>query len=319
MGHFSASILNPDEKVKEFISQWLDERDFIEAHTSGSTGTPKLIHLLKSDMKKSAIATNSFFGIGKGDLLRCPLSCGYIAGKMMLVRAFNAEAMVDFSHDVTLPTTSRIKLMSVVPAQIQSLLDSPTVLSNIDNLLIGGSPLSDELEQKLVDKGINAYVSYGMTETCSHIAIRKCGELYYTTLPGINISVDKDNRLKVIAPQFSFNGITTNDVIEQITDSTFRWLGRFDNAIISGGVKVFAEQIEQKIRPYLPIGANFYITWQNHIRWGQTVVMVSDAPIELCDECIRILSPAERPRKIIIGELKYTPSGKIIRTPIKSA
>lgn len=311
MGHIKDWVLNPDEAVLSFLDAWHNGDDYIVAHSSGSTGKPKPISLLKRDMKLSARATNRFFGIGEGDYLKCPLSCNYIAGKMMVVRAIEAGAMVDFSKDVSVENDMPVKLMSVVPAQLATLFEAPDALKTVENLLIGGSPLMPEMEDELLSAGVNAFVSYGMTETCSHIAIRRCGEDHYTTLLGINISADKRGCLRVHAPGSSFDGIVTNDIIEHLSDQTFRWVGRYDNAIISGGVKVFAEEIERKLRDQIPADVKYYITWEPHPRWGQAVVLVTDTPVTSVD--MTHLSPAERPKRTITAQMRYTESGKIKR------
>ena len=313
MGYFNTRILNPDDAVKAFIAEWENGNDYVTAHTSGSTGVPKDIRLKKADMWRSAQATNKFFNICGGDVLRCPLSCNYIAGKMMAVRALAADATVDFARDISTTGMSDIKLMSVVPAQIDHLLEDYGNVNRIENLLIGGSPLSGRMERRLIESGVNAYISFGMTETCSHIAIRKCGDDHYTTLPGIEVSNDERGCLVVNAPEFTFNGIVTNDVIELVSGRKFRWLGRYDNAIISGGVKVFAETIESKLRGIIPAGVNYYITWEPHERWGQSVVLVVDSPIEIDRSALQCLSPAERPKKVITANITFTDSGKVRR------
>lgn len=308
------NILNGDNAVDIFLKEWNDNNDSITAHTSGSTGTPKPIKLSKNDLKRSAHATNSFFEINHSDVLRCPLSCNYIAGKMMLVRALEANATVDFAKTFNEPQhNSRIKLMSVVPAQIDQLLESDEIAS-VDNLLIGGSPLSSQLESQLIDRNIQAWVSYGMTETCSHVAIRRCGYDNYMALPGITFDTDSRGCLIINAPQFNFAKITTNDIVNLVSNISFQWKGRADNVINSGGIKIFPEEIENKIRPFVDIDTQFYITGREHPRWGQAVTLVSDKPLSLPDKCIDALLPAERPKNYIIAKILRTKSGKIIRT-----
>lgn len=316
MGFEPDSFLNVDDIAREFLEEWRNNKDYVVAHTSGSTGRPKLIRLLKSDMIASAEATIKYFGIRRDDYLLCPLSCHYIAGKMMAVRGIVSGAIVDFNKNLNSLSDRRIKLMSVVPAQIDKVLSSGSSVSNIENLLVGGSPLSAELEECVINSGISTFVSYGMTETCSHVAIRRCGEDVYHALPGISFSVDSEQRLIISSSKMSFGTLLTNDVVSIVDNHSFRWIGRFDNAIISGGVKVFAEEIEKKIRRLIPADVTFYVTSLPDRKWGEMVVVVADKMFNISREDLAILPPAERPKKILIRPIGRTESGKIKRTLI---
>lgn len=305
--------INPDESATRFIEEWNNKTSYVFAHTSGSTGTPKEVMLHKDDMRSSAKATNRYFGIKRGDLLRCPLSCNYIAGKMMVVRADCAEAIIDFSHDLTIDNESHIKLMSVVPAQIRHLIDLNVSLKTIENLLIGGAPLSESLEQELMALRVNAYVSYGMTETCSHVAVRHIGERFYHAMPGIEFTTDSTNRLIINVPYISSAQVITNDIVNLHDNQTFEWIGRFDNVVNTGGVKVFPEIIENKIRGIIPAGITYYISSRVHRRWGEEVILVCDNDPGITPADFVELPVAERPHAIMIDEIERTSSGKIKR------
>lgn len=313
MGFDSNLFLNVDDVACEFLNEWRNNREYVVAHTSGSTGQPKQIRLLKSDMIASAEATNKYFGIKPGDYLLCPLSCHYIAGKMMAVRGVVSGANVDFSKNIDSLPARQIKLMSVVPAQLEKIFFIESSVSAIENLLIGGSPLSLELEKRVIESGISAFVSYGMTETCSHVAIRRCGEDVYRALPGISFSADDENRLIISSSKMSFDPLLTNDVVSLVDNHGFRWIGRYDNAIITGGVKVFAEEIENKIRPLVPADIVFYVSSIPDRKWGEMVVVVADKSFDLNRDDLSILLPAERPKKLFIRPIGRTESGKIKR------
>lgn len=306
--------------LEQFIKQWNDASDIITAHTSGSTGTPKQIQLLKSDLVSSAKATCRFFNIGEGSCLVNPLSIDYIAGKMMVVRALISGAILwnelpsssplnDWSEDCY------IDLLPVVPAQIPALLAS-NKLHLVKNLIIGGAKLSVELENKLKQLNINAYCTYGMTETCSHIALRKIGEKYYQALPGFEFSVDVRCCLIIRSKNMSFHEITTNDIVELKNSKSFVWLGRYDNVINSGGIKLFPEQIEEKIEGILE-KRNFYISSRESQLWGNEIILVIEGNEEipqLKEKLSRRLSRYEIPKDIIYLEtLEKTASGKIKR------
>lgn len=317
MQHIGFKILNADESAVNFFEEWNSDKPLINAHTSGSTGAPKQISLSKNDVIASAHATNQFFTIRENDYLSCPLSCDYIAGKMMLVRALKANAIVDFNKNIfcnaSLNSIPEIKLMAIVPAQISQLLENQALLNKIKTLLIGGAPLTLQMEQHLIDHNINAYLSYGMTETCSHVAIRKIGENRFTALPGIKFSLSNRNTLCISGYGRTWSPIETNDEVELISETQFHWLGRADFAINSGGIKVHPEILENKLRPFIPPSVNFYITKENHPRWGERVVLIMDTTIELSEEALSSLNKAERPKKIIIRKIEFTSSGKIIR------
>lgn len=315
------SILTPEAAT--FIEEWLDSDNFITARTSGSTGAPKEIRLLKSDMRSSAQATNDFFGIGPGSTLALPLSPVYIAGKMQIVRALEARcrliAEVPSSRPLegldTAPGT--IDMIPVVPSQLEGLLDSPH-LPRVRNVIIGGAPLSAATEGSVIKSGMQAWATYGMTETCSHVALRRLGDDTYAALPGISFSADPRGCLVIHSSRMSFGTLVTNDIVELVSPSAMRWLGRYDNVINSGGIKIHPEEVERIISPLLPPDARFYITSRPHPKWGQEVVMIAESsctlPPGILDSIREALPPRHAPKAIItVPELPRTPGGKLLR------
>lgn len=306
------------EECSEFAAEWRDAgKDFVVAHTSGSTGAPKEIRLSKNDMAISARATNRFFGIGSGSLLHLPLSLSYIAGKMMIVRASEADCVLLAEKPSSSPLADYagrdITLSAVVPSQIPGLLNGKG-WRKIDNLIIGGAPLSAATERKLQELGVPAYATYGMTETCSHVALRKLGSELFRALPGIRFSLDERGCLAIDAPQFSFKRVVTNDLAELDGTGAFRWLGRYDNVINSGGIKIIPEVIEERIAP-LMCGVPFYVSSRESERWGREAVLIVEgetSPVSLAQlkEQLGVICPKE-----IICEPKFdrTSSSKIIR------
>ena len=312
-GHLSDSL-------NQFLGQWDNNSDYIIAHTSGSTGTPKEIKLLKTDMLASAKATCQYFKIGEGSCLVNPLSVDYIAGKMMVVRALVSDANLWNEKPSSLPLnnwtiSNYIDLLPVVPAQIPYLLESRK-LKCVKNLIIGGAKLSNDLEQSLIQLNINAYCTYGMTETCSHVALRHIGEKHYKALPGYKFSVDDRKCLIIESDTMSFRRLITNDIVELYNDECFEWLGRIDNVVNSGGIKLFPEMIESKIESLFQ-GRNFYISSRESERWGNELILI----VEGCEEIKNLheslserLSKYEIPKQVIYKEnLEKTSSGKIKR------
>ncbi|MDE6782584.1 MAG: AMP-binding protein, partial [Paramuribaculum sp.] len=219
------------DELRDFMNEWDSDSPGITAHTSGSTGVPKNILLSRDDMLMSARATCRYFGIDAGSILGLPLSASYIAGKMMAMRSLVSGASLYIETPSNRPLESYtglpVSLLSVVPSQLRYLLDSGR-LSLVQRLLIGGSPLPETLESALLAAGYHsAYVSYGMTETCSHVALRRIGSDVYEALPGTEFALDDRGCLIIVTYGASYSPTITNDIAELIDPIHFRWLGRF--------------------------------------------------------------------------------------------
>jgi len=307
-----------DRATLSFLDEFLGDGDTVVAHTSGSTGAPKAIRLSKEAMRLSARATNAFFGIGSGAVMACPLSADYIAGKMMIVRALEAKACLWMLParragllDGLPSDILAVALLPVVPAQLEQLLASPRS-AIVRNVIVGGAPLSPEMELRLRDAPFQTYATYGMTETCSHVALRciSDGETMFTPMPGVEFTQDDRGCLVV-------NGLVTNDVVE-LVGRHFRWLGRADNVFISGGVKLNPEALEEALRREMPGLPAFYFTSRQSMEWGREAVMVTlDSNIDndvVMAACRRVLPRAGVPKEIIFDPTpEYTRSGKIKR------
>lgn len=322
-------ILNADTDANNVISQWNDGEIYVPAHTSGSTGQPKSVNLLKSDMTISARATCDYFGLNSDSFLACPLSANYIAGKMMIVRTIIAGACLymetpsnrplnDINHSLSAELRKRpVDLVAIVPSQIPGLIEA-SLHTSIRNVIIGGANIPPALQECLYTAPFNAYSTYGMTETCSHVALRHIipGNDTYEALQGYTFSVDDRSCLIIESSKQSFGRLTTNDVVTLIDPYHFVWNGRHDNVIISGGIKIHPEILEQKISHLFP--GRFYITGRPDEKWGQHVTLVIEGPYyehsELMEEINKIIRPHEKPREVIfINKFKETKSGKIIR------
>lgn len=306
------------QSISEFLAQWRDDSDCIVAHTSGSTGKPKEIRLLKSDMRQSAAATCEYFGIGRGSVIAAPLSADYIAGKMMVVRADISgasllEMPVSNEVDITVP----VNLLAVVPSQLASLLSNPDAPTLVRNLLIGGAAPSAEVCRRLTEAGFKAFVSYGMTETCSHVALASASDpnRVFTAMPGINFDIDSRGCLTVIAPKFSFKMLQTNDVVDLIDERRFCWRGRADGVINSGGLKFFPEELEALYAPAM-VGRDYYVVGAPDPQWGQAVCLVVEGPADEISGRLASLGIDRRrlPKRIIsVAALPRTSNGKIRR------
>lgn len=314
--------LNLTPAARAFIDEWNSPLPYVVAHTSGSTGKPKEIRLLKSDMRASARACIEFFNLTAESLLYLPLSPDYIAGKMQIVRALEAGCSLTVEEASNRPLQSvsaverDIDLLPIVPSQIEALLSSPH-LSRIKAVIIGGAPITSRDEEQVIKHGLNAYATYGMTETCSHVALRRLGESEFSALPPFSFSTDYRGCLVIDSDILSFGRLVTNDIVELIDSRHFIWQGRIDNIINSAGLKICPEEIERQIAPLLPPGTRFYITSRPSERWGEEAVMVTDScglPENLIDKIKLAVGTAKTPKAIIhVDKIKLTDSQKIIR------
>jgi len=309
------------EELNEFLTEWWNGKDYIVAHTSGSTGTPKDIRLPKADMKASARATCRFFGINKDSTVGMALSTSYIAGKMMTVRALETGARLvttDVTKDVDLNgIEGTIDLFAIVPAQTGSFIKHPEWAGKVRNLLIGGSAPSEESLHSLNLLGYTSWISYGMTETCSHVALAHGDDSrrIFHAMPDITFSTTDDGRLIIKASQFSFGTLVTNDVVELISPERFRWRGRADSVINSGGIKFLPEELEKLYAPF--ISCRFYVTHIADPVWGQAIALVvENGNAETISKVLRnnITDHRLLPKKVLtLNRLPEASNGKIRR------
>ncbi len=283
--------------MKDFIHNFQSDRKSVYARTSGSTGKPKRIRLLKEDMRASAQATNAFFGITANSVLACPLSTDYIAGKMMYVRALCAGCRVislPVSNNIIIPSGQEsIDLLAVVPTQMPSLLHPGSGVKKVRNLLVGGATPDYSICPKVAALGPRVWVSYGMTETCSHIALADASDpqRIYHAMPQVSFSISQRGTLVVHVPHLKIKQVETNDFVELIDAQSFRYLGRADFVINSGGLKLHPESLEQKYAPYLP-GLNFYLTSEPDPALGERLVIVVEGTQQTADHALQTLRAA---------------------------
>lgn len=268
--------------IGQFLMDWLDTSDTLEVQTSGSTGPPKVLSLKKVHMANSAMATGSFFRMGAGTKALLCLSAQHIAGKMMLVRSMVLGWEIDVMEPISNPlkkTTVCYDFGAMVPLQAS---ESIPRLSQIKTLIIGGAPISPELKLELLGISTTVYETYGMTETITHIAVKEVGDNLqsnsFKVLPDISLSKDERNCLVIEAPKISDDIIVTNDLVELISPTEFQWLGRFDNIINSGGVKLIPELIEAKLSNI--INGRFFVAGIADVNLGQKLILVIEGDVD---------------------------------------
>ena len=297
----------------EFLLEWFNNKSFITVTTSGTTGIPKKINLKKQAMINSALATAEFFNLKAGNQILNCLSTNYIAGKMMLIRSI----ILGFEMDFVTPSSNPLKgnstnydFVAMVPMQVQN---SISEVYKVKKLIIGGAKISETLLNQLLEVPTQIYETYGMTETITHIAAKRIGEKAFTVLPNVAISCDERGCLVITAPRISDTNIVTNDAVELLSENQFLLLGRIDNVINSGGVKLYPEQIEAKLSG--KIKERFFIIGIPDEKLGEQVLIVIEGkPAVFDDSVFENLALYERPKKIrFVLKFKETESGKVKR------
>ncbi|KAA5825674.1 AMP-binding protein [Algibacter amylolyticus] len=308
------------QELGEFLLDWLDDKDHVIVKTSGSTGKPKKIEIKKQAMVNSAIATGDYFNLKPGDKILHCLPSNFIAGKMTIVRAIVLGLELDMVQPAALPLIDYEKDYTFCAFTPMQLKNFAKYLKNIKTVIVGGGRVSQAVAQLVQDKKPNVYETYGMTETVSHIAVKKLNnftgakdEAFFTTLPGIKVSKDKRGCLTINAPKLSDEVIVTNDIVDIISDTSFEWLGRFDNVINSGGIKLYPEQIESKLQD--KILGEFFIASREDDTLGDKLILVVEGEKRDIDNAIfNGLDKYEKPKEIhFVSKFKETKSGKINR------
>uniref|UniRef100_UPI0025D2817E AMP-binding protein n=1 Tax=Flavobacterium sp. TaxID=239 RepID=UPI0025D2817E len=200
--------------------------------------------------------------------------------------------------------------VAMVPLQAQNSLSE---LKRVKKMIVGGAAINKNLEKELLKLPTQVYETYGMTETITHIAARKLGEKAFTVLPGVTISYDDRNCLVIHAPRISDDVIVTNDLVELLDENQFIFMGRVDNVINSGGIKLIPEQIEEKLAQQLT--QRFFIASKPDAELGEKVILVIEGEaFDLADDVYKALDKYEKPKEVLfVPKFKETPTGKIMR------
>ncbi|UII76033.1 AMP-binding protein [Flagellimonas sp. HMM57] len=316
-----------ENSIGDFLLDWISDTPTVDVFTSGSTGKPKKITLKKEHMVNSASATAEYLGLTAGDRSLLCLSCSSIAGKMMLVRAMVLGLELDYVEPSSAPlafTHKPYDFVALVPLQAEK---SISQLSQIDTIIIGGAPISTSLRKALEQSASAVFETYGMTETITHIAMKKIGndqvgsstvKTYFKTLPNISVSQDARNCLVINAPKISDSKIVTNDIVELMDDSNFKWLGRYDSVINSGGIKLIPEQIEAKLEHM--VNCRFFVMGIPDEMLGQKLILIlegEDNDISRLHQKIKTLKELDKfeiPKEIhTVPSFIETKSGKVDR------
>jgi len=329
--------------LEDFLSEWNNDSDQVLVHTSGSTGKPKPMMVEKKRMLNSARITCDFLGLKPGDTALLCMSLDYIAGKMVVVRSIERHLhLISVSpsghplKDVNLKEVNgEITFAAMVPMQVYNTLQVPEErerLCHIRHLIIGGGAIDATLEQELrsLPGNIAIWSTYGMTETLSHIALRRINGAeaseWYQPFDSVKISQTDEGCLVIDAPLVCAETLVTNDIVEiepyiynkvenhnKVEKTRFRIKGRKDNVICSGGIKIQIEEVEEFLKPHLE--KPFMLAKKKDEKFGEIAVLLSeDKEIKTVEATIRRLLSDHKywiPREFrYVEHLPLTETGK---------
>lgn len=309
--------------IDEFLAEWHNDSATLLVHTSGSTGKPKPMWVEKRRMEASARMTCDFLGLHEGDTALLCMSLDYIAGKMMVVRSLVRGlrlVSVKPSGEPLCTVTGPIDFAAMVPLQVWNTLrvaEQRERLMRVGQLIIGGGAIDADMERQLRSFPGAVWSSYGMTETLSHVALRRLSgpeaTEWYTPMAGVSLSVTAEGCLVIDAPALHDGPLVTNDRAELHSDGRFKILGRRDNVICSGGLKIQAEEVERLLRPHLRVP--YLITKQKDEKYGEAVVLLVEGDTAEAERISRAVLPRYwQPRHYVsVAQIPLTATGKPAR------
>ena len=313
--------------LEEFLSEWNNDSPFVHVQTSGSTGAPKPMLAEKRRMLASARITNDFLGLREGDAALLCMSLDYIAGKMMVVRSIERGLKLitvepsghPLNHSQLATDDCQIDFAAMVPLQVYNTLQVPEErkrLLQIRHLIIGGGAIDEALGAELKNFPNAVWSTYGMTETLSHIALRRLSgpeaSDWYIPFPSVKVSLSEDGCLVIDAPEVCPERLVTNDIAE-ISPQGFRILGRKDNVICSGGIKIQIEEVESRLRPFFRVP--YLISKRPDPKFGEVSVLLTEGSVDEARQiCERILPKYYIPRHYLhVDHIPLTETGKPAR------
>ena len=321
-----------EENVLAFIKEWLSNSKRVVVQTSGSTGNPKIFEVEKSKMLNSAKMTCDFLGLKEGNSSLLCLPTEYISGKMMVVRSIERKLKLF----VEAPSVNPLKHLkepvdfcAMTTLQVENSLDE---IHLVKNLIIGGAAVSENLKLKIFQKfstgnqtfATRIFETYGMSETLSHIALKQIyptSDKFFTCLENIEITTDDRSCLKIFAPGLNAAILQTNDIVELKGKNQFRFLGRADNIINSGGAKIFPEELEAVAKKHVP-NELVFLGLPDDILGQKLILVIEGAENESLKRIIQNLEfkkSFHKPKEIIfVDEIPRTSNGKIDRRKLKS-
>ena len=310
--------------LDDFLSEWQNDSPYVHVQTSGSTGAPKPMLVEKRRMLASARITCDFLNLQPGDTALLCMSLDYIAGKMMVVRSLERGLKLIEVEPSGHPLSTihyKLDFAAMVPLQVYNSLQVPEereYLMQIRHLIIGGGAIDDEMAAQLKSFPHAVWSTYGMTETLSHIALRRLSgpeaSEWYTPFPSVKVSLSDEGCLVIDAPEVCSERLITNDIADLSLgpgpSDRFRILGRKDNVICSGGIKIQAEELERQLRPHLRV--SYLISKRPDAKFGEVVVLLTEGSVDEARQvCERVLPKFHQPRAYMhVDQIPLTATGK---------
>ncbi|WP_373513047.1 AMP-binding protein [Persicitalea sp.] len=321
------------KSIYDFAIAWLSGRKTFTITTSGSTGTPKEIVLSRTQMIASARLTGQVLNLLEGTYALVCLNVNYIAGMMMLVRGLELGWLITTVKPgsnplLDVPEEASFDFVALVPMQMSAILQDAQTHGRVGvfgKILLGGAAVSEVLLQEIQALGVPVYQSYGMTETVSHVALRRLNgdesQEDYQVMPGIEFGVDERSCLYICGAVTDNRIIQTNDLVEITSSNSFRWLGRADSVINSGGVKISLDKLDQMVGKILQEmnATTDYFSWHEpDEKLGQKLVLFLEEKAAFLNTEILLSKISDRvkryeiPKAIYFAEqFKRTPTAKI--------
>ena len=338
-----------EAQVVDFVEDWFSWSKTVPVKTSGSTGAPKVFEVEKARMLNSAQMTCDFLNLYAGNSALLCLPIEYISGKMMVVRAIERGLKLLVANPSLEPLeniTESIDFCAMTPLQVENSLGKIHI---IKNLIIGGAAVSEGLKSKIQGPRFTRFIgeiywkdlrlkhlyefhnpnavyeTYGMSETLSHIALKQIApeaQHYFKTFDGVEISTDERGCLRILAPKLSTEILQTNDLVEIKNGREFRFLGRIDNVINSGGAKIFPEQLEALAKKEIH-NEIVFLGMEDEVFGQKLIAVIEGRESEKLTEIIYNL-PYEKsfhkPKEIVfIPQIPRTPNGKVDRIQLRKA
>ena len=318
--------------LEEFLAEWRNESPFVEVKTSGSTGEPKVMSVEKRRMQASARITCDFLGLKAGDTALLCMSLDYIAGKMMVVRAIERDLRLivvePSGHPMATEQGDGYTFAAMVPMQVYNSLQLPEErerLKQIKHLIIGGGAIDEAMAEELKTFPNHVWSTYGMTETLSHIALRRLSgpeaSEWYMPFPTVKVGLNEEGCLVIDAPEVCEERVVTNDIAELmirgqspcVANVPFRILGRKDNVICSGGIKIQAEEVERMLNAHLSMP--YLVSKRQDKKFGEVVVLLTEGDVEEAKTvCEAVLPKYQRPKVYVhVREIPLTETKKPAR------
>ncbi len=318
-----------EERTLAFCRQWLNGQKIFEQKTSGSTGKPKTILITRAQMQLSAKQTVATLKLVTNDVALVCVDTAYIAGKMMLVRAFENSLQIVIIEPSSNPLEnikSPFHFAAMVPLQFENVINNESTKSKLAHckaILIGGAPVSNSLANQIAKIQCPVFATYGMTETVSHIALKRLSaptEDFYTTIGNVELQTNTDDQLIIKGAITNNQKLVTNDIVQLLSPNTFKWLGRIDNVVNSGGVKIQLEDVETSIDllfSKLSITNRFFLAKKTDVYLGELMVLYIEFEIKIKHQVLvkklkYHLAKFSCPKEIIYtSRFEETASGKI--------